>query len=269
MDDPALVAGLVDAVRLSTVAYLEANHSRLIRYVRLLGRFDDACSAWSEKRTPDARQITETVNELLIAKSFLQDPLCTRVEYEPPLDGSNKTIDFLFHTTKADRIFYDVKTVHPEDRDAWGRYERAMRARWFSPGTHLILEKTWQGGVVAHHQLAVREKFREHTLELEEKIRHVPNRQDGYTYFRVVFCGDRFTLRRDQLEDFADTYFAGRSRWDHFARMETHYLKEKGLTLEKAIHGFCYFERGPRLPEPTDFRCDVRGPELPRERQRL
>jgi hypothetical protein len=265
MDDPALVAGLVDGVRVNTVAYLETNRSRLIGFPRLLGRFDEAWHAWSEKLVPDARQITETVNELLIAKRFLQDRLCASVEYEPSLDGSKKTIDFLFRTTDGDRIFYDAKTIHPTDKDTLRRYERAKREGWFAPGTHLILDEAGQGGLLAHHQFATREKFRDHTLELEEKIRHVSNQQDGHTYFRMVFCGDGFRWHRDHLEDFADVYFTGQSRWDHFAAMEAHYLTEKGLTLERTILGFCYFERGPRLPEPTDFRCDVRGPEFRRE----
>ena len=125
-----------------------------------------------------------------------------------------------------------------------------------------MLDEEWEGGLLAHQQFAVREKFRDHTLEIEEKIRNVSNRQDGHTYFRMVFCGDGFRWRRDHLEDFADTYFTGGSAWDHFATMEAHYLREKGLTLERTIHGFCYFERGPRLPEPTAFECDVRGPQL-------
>jgi hypothetical protein len=105
MDDPTLVAGLVEAVQADTVAFLKANRSRLMRCARLLDRFDDACQAWREERVVDARQIMETVNELLIAKRFLQDPLCARVEYEPSLDdGDNKTVDFLFHTIEGKHL---------------------------------------------------------------------------------------------------------------------------------------------------------------------
>jgi hypothetical protein len=266
MDDPTLVAGLVEAVQADTVAFLKANRSRLMRCARLLDRFDDACQAWREERVLDARQITETVNELLIAKRFLQDPLCARVEYEPSLDdGDNKTVDFLFHTIEGKRIFYNAKTIHPEERDAWDRYEKAIQEGWFTPGTHLILDKTWQGGLLAHYQFAVRQRFLEHTLELEEKIRHVPDRQDRRTYFRMVFCGDGFQWHGDQLEDFADVYFTGHSRWDHFASMEARYLKENGLTLDKTIIGFCYFKRGQIQPEATAFECDVRGPKLPKD----
>lgn len=104
-----MVAGLLDEVRVNTIAYLENNRSRLTRSSHLISRFEKAGHAWSEKRVPDARHITETVNALLIAKRFLQDPLCAGVEYEPSLDGSKKTIDFLFHTTEGHRIFYDAR----------------------------------------------------------------------------------------------------------------------------------------------------------------
>jgi len=187
------------------------------------------------------------------------------VEYEPSLDGSKKTIDFLFHTTEGNRIFYDVKTIHPEDKDTWERYQRAKEKGLFTPGTHLMLDEEWEGGLLAHQQFASRERFLEHTLELEEKIRCVTNRYDACTYFRMVFCGDGFQWRKDHIEDFADTYFTGGSSWDHFAMMEAHYLREKGLSFERTIHGFCYLERARRLPEPTAFDCDVRGPQLPKD----
>ena len=165
-----MVAGLVDGVRVNTVAYLEANRSRLIGSARLVGRFDEAWYAWSEKQILDARQITETVNELLIAKRFLQESLCARLDYEPPLDGSDKTIDFVFHTTQGERIFYDAKTIHPTDKDAWERYEKMKYEGWFAPGTHLILDAAMQGGTLAHHFFAARQKFLQHSLELDEKF---------------------------------------------------------------------------------------------------
>jgi len=264
MDHHALVHGLVNEVRANTVAYLQVNQTRLIRCVSLIERFDAAYRAWSEQPTLNARQITETINELLIAKQFLQDEFCASVEYEPPLDGSEKSIDFLFHTTEGKRIFYDVKTIHPEDRDRWERYQEATEEGRFTEGTQLILDKAWDGGVLAHHRFASRQKFLEHTLELEEKIRHVPNRQDG-TYFRMVFCGDGFRWRLDQLEDFADTYFRRGSSWDHFAKMQAHHLSTHGLTLERTIESFCYFERRYLLSELTKFVCDVRVPRLPRD----
>lgn len=200
MDDVALVTQLVEVVRAETVPDIEANHPRLIGCARLLRRFDQAWQAWSEARTPNARQVTETINELLIAKRFLQDPLCAHVEYEPPLATGQKTIDFLFHTTAGHRIFYDAKTIHPEDKDAWSRYQKAEENGWFTSGTRLILEREWEGGLLAHQQFAVREKFLEHTLEFEERIRRAANLLDGRAYFRMIFCGDGFQWRRDHLE---------------------------------------------------------------------
>ncbi len=106
MDDPGLVTATIEQVQAATSAYVEANAQRLTRCPRLLGRFTEAYVAWKEGRSENAKQITETVNELLIAKCLLQDPLCQHVEYETPLPGSRKTIDFLFQTTTGNRIFY-------------------------------------------------------------------------------------------------------------------------------------------------------------------
>ncbi len=131
MDDPILVTALIERVRSTTVAYLERNANRLTRYSHLLGRFSEAVAAWEDRRAPNARQITETVNELLIARWFLQNALCRRLEYETPLAATGKTIDFLFHTTDGNRIFYDVKTVLPDDQDASERYEKAKTKGWF------------------------------------------------------------------------------------------------------------------------------------------
>ena len=255
MDDSASVTNFIEQVRTSTVAYLQANSHRLIRSSRLLRRFTKACAAWQPGR--HTRQITETVNELLVAKCLLQDALCQSLEYEAPLAVTAKTIDFLFHTTDGNRIFYDVKTVLPEDLDATRRYEK-VKGR-LTPGTSLILEGELSGEL-AHHQFASREKFLVHSLELEEKIHRVPGREDGHTYFRMIFCGDGSRWRKDQLEDFAETYLTQHNPWDHFAAMEAHFLNEKSLTLARTIHGFCYFERGPRVPEPVKFQCDVRVP---------
>ncbi len=127
------------------------------------------------------------------------------------------------------------------------------------PCTELVLEGELSGSL-AHYYFASREKFLCHTLEVEKKIRGVSDGQDRHSYFRMVFCSDGFRWHQDQLEDFAETYLTGHNSWDHFAAMDTHFLNEKGRTLDRTIDGFCYFERGPTVPEPVEFRCDVRLP---------
>ena len=263
MDDPSPIEALIEIVTAQTCTYLNANAARLARGKRLLRRFQNACASWKDKGQGNSKPITEAVNELLVARRFLQDALCLRVEYEPPLDGTQKTIDFLFHTTEGNRVFYDVKTVHPQEGDGWSLYERARKNGWLSPGTNLVLDPAWGGAELAHDQIASRRRFQEYTLEFETKIRSVPGRNDGRTYFRMVFGGDGWTWRPDQLEDFAETYLTGgRCESDHFAKMEAHSMLDKNQSFERTIHGFCYFERAVTLSEPTAFRCDVHVPTL-------
>ena len=47
--------------------------------------------------------------------------------------------------------------------------------------------------------------------------------------------------------------------------MQAHYMAEKGIALDRSLHGFCYFFRKhPKHPRNA-FRCDVRGPKVPWE----
>ena len=244
-------------MRTSTAAFLESSAHRLTRCSYLLGRLTRACAAWNKGKVQNARQIADTVNELLITKCFLKDPLCHRSEYEVPLADIGKTIDFLFHTAEGSRVSYDVKTVLPDDRDATERYNKAMSGGGFSPGTAPNLRGELNG-TLGHYQSASRQNCLDHILEREQEIQCAPDGEDGRTYFRMVFCSDGFRWCRDQREDFAETYFAQYNPWDHIAEMEAHSLREKGRTLDGTIHGFCYFERGPKVFEPSEFRCDVR-----------
>ena len=114
---------------------------------------------------------------------------------------------------------------------------RAGEARGrFAPGTHLILDEAGRAGALAQHQFATREKFREHTLELEEQdsARLQPTGRPhvlpAWCSVGTVFGGTGITLRT-----FADVYFTGQSRWDHFAAMEAHYLREKWTDAGKRL----------------------------------
>jgi hypothetical protein len=261
VDNPAAVAALIDAIRVSTVSPLQEQVHRFTGCSKLLGRFADLCAAWEAGRMPNARQITDTVNELRIALALIQDAKCKRLEYEARIDGTDKTIDFTLTNTDGKRIFYDVKTVLPEEGDRWALYQNATANGWFSPGTKLDLDEEFGGPELAHYAFATRDKFIEYSLELEQKIRSVA--KDGETYFRIVFCGDNFRWHQSDLEDFVDTYFGRPTPWDHLASMQKHMMQEKGWTWDRSIDDFCYFQRGPSQPAETNFICDLKGPGFP------
>jgi len=268
VDKPAAVAALIDAIRVSTVRRLQEQVHRFTGCSKLLGRFADLCAAWEAGSVPNARQITDTVNELRIALRLIQDAKCKRLEYEARIDGTDKTIDFTLTNTDGKRIFYDVKTVLPEEGDGWALYQKATANGWFSPGTRLDLDEEFGGPKLAHYDFATRDKFIEYSLEFEQRIRSVA--KDGEAYFRIVFCGDNFRWHQSDLEDFADTYFGRPTPWDHLALMQKHMMQEKGWTWDRSIHDFCYFQRGPSQPAETNFVCNLNGPGFPeRVRNRL
>ncbi|MDA0999710.1 MAG: hypothetical protein O2807_04210 [bacterium] len=257
--DPARVNSFLKTVDSELVPQIEASGDRLTRNNRLLNKYRSERDAWHNRRVSHVRGITEAVNELCFADLILKDKKVEAAEYEPPIRGTNRTIDFLVLPAGSDgRIYYDIKTVHPEEEDGWERYERAKTEKRFTPGTELILDPEWEGGEIAHDLFAAREKFLEYTQEFETKIQLVENPEE--CRFGMVFCGDGSQWYRDNLEDFADFYFTGRHRSDdEFGAMEAHYLTNKGITLDRTINGFSYLQRAkPRIN--VVFNRNVRGP---------
>lgn len=252
----------VDAQIVSTIT---AGAPKLQGHQKLLAKYHAACAAWHSESVNHVQGITATVNELCVAKLILDDKKVTSASYEPQLEGTAKTIDFLVCLVGTEaRIFYDVKTVQPEKGDAWNRYENMKSKGWFTPHTSLELEQEGMGGEIAHELFASREKFLDYTLELEAKIQSLP--MQTLTNFRLIFCGNGIQWQRDHLEDFAAFYFSGHSRADDtLGSMQSHYMAEKGITFDRSIHEFCYFARERLKTEIDVFGCDVRGPRLPWE----
>ena len=261
--DRDLVANFLAKIEANVVSAIESKADRLEGHHKLVGKFHAECAAWQAESVDHVRGITEAVNELYFAKLVLEDPKVFRVEYEPSIPDTNKTIDFLVHPKEQEvQIYYDVKTVHPEARNAWKRYVRFLNQKLFTPRTDLILDEEWIGGEIAHNLFASREKFLEYSLELEAKIRSVGKQENNV--FRMVFCSNGFQWKDDHLEDFADFYFNGHPRPDDtFGVAQKHYLVENAIELDRSISGFCYLERSKPSTVITAFKMDVRGPQLP------
>lgn len=260
--DRELVKGFLAKVDAQIAPAITAGAPRLHGHQKLLAKYQAARTDWNDGKVEHIREITAAVNELCIARLILDDKRVISASYEPQLESTAKTIDFLVCLVGTEAcIFYDVKTVQPEARDAWDRYERAKSKGWFTPHTELALEQEGMGGEIAHELFASREKFLDYTLELEAKIRSLPTQTP--TYFRLIFCGNGVQWRRDHLEDFADFYFSGHNRADDtLGSMQSHYMAEKRITFDRSIHGFCYFFRKQLGTTEKAFRCDVRGPNF-------
>lgn len=256
-----MIAGFLRRVDSSICMFLTAERDRFPSVDTLLARYRDAQSSWTTGSIDHTRGLTEVVNEMCVAKWILErdDGACASIEYEPKISGTDKSIDFLVRTAEGAAIYFDVKTVHPLSRDAWDRFQRAKERGYFTKNTALILDSDFMGGEIAHDFFASRQRFLEHTSEFETKITLVPDQEKRF--FQMVFCGDGFRWRRDQLEDFVDFYLNQRHRRDDpFADMEAHYLDEQGIQLARNIHGFCYMERKQQSVVPATFVCGVRGP---------
>lgn len=261
--DYELVEKFLREVESEILPSISAGATRLQGHQKLLANYYAARDAWQSRSVDHVQDITAAVNELCVARRILDDNKVESASYEPQLESTGKTIDFLVCLVGSDaRIFYDVKTIQPEGRDKWDNYEKAKNSGWFTSNTHLALERERMGGAIFHDICASRQKFIDYTLELEEKIRPLSNCER--TYFRLIFCGDGFQWRCDHLEDFIDFYFSGHCRVDDtLGAMQTHHMKEKGVNFDRSIHGFCYFERKRSSTAVAAFKFDVHGPRLP------
>ncbi len=77
----------------------------------------------------------------------------------------------------------------------------------------------------------------------------------------MVFCSDGFDWRWDKLEDFADFYKTGRYNPDDpFRNMESHYIENKKISLQKNITAFCYLERPKTQTKIEKLICPIQGP---------
>ena len=173
--DRELVEGFLSKVEAEIIPAITASAPRLQGHQKLLDKYQAARTYWKDETVEHIQGITAAVNQLCIARRILEDKKVTSASYEPQLDGTAKTIDFLVCLVGSEsRIFYDVKTVQPEERDAWDRYKRMKSKGWFAPHAKLELEQEGMGGEIAHELFASREKFLDYTLELEAKIRLLP-----------------------------------------------------------------------------------------------
>src|SRR5712692_7705663 len=148
-------------------AHSEVFHDGRRLLDRLLSARDAVCSTgWPEWHTLD-----EAHNEICVALAVLASSptqAIERLQYEQPLPGTPKTIDFLVTARDGKRYYIDVKTISPKSRNRWEKYVEAQQKGWLS--SHVTLRKEWLGGEIWHDITASRGRMLEYTLELEKKI---------------------------------------------------------------------------------------------------
>jgi hypothetical protein len=117
------------------------------------------------------------------------------------------------------------------------------------------------GGKLYGNTFASRSRFLEYTLDFETRLAAAKKIRPGPGL--LVFCGNGVRWHRSNLEDFADSYHAGKHRQDDpFALMEKHHIETEKLQILRNVDNFgCIRRRWEQAPI-TEFIWPVRGPSF-------
>ena len=231
----------------------------------LLDRFNAAIEAVLKNGRGQFRAVDEAHNELCIASALLSNTKLRfiRLEYEPPVPGCTKTIDFRATAEDGQIVYVDVKTIKPEDTDRWEQFERAKAEGWFPDNVIVGISQEGLGGEIWHAWFAARARMLEYSLELEQKIEEAQLQVDK-AVFVPALCGDGFRWHQDQLEDFVAFYSTGVHREDDsFSQVERKYMTDKNISLKRTISHFAYFQRKQGEIRPNRVNWHVRPPRDP------
>lgn len=223
---------------------------------RLLDNFATAVKSVLQHGARRFSDVNSAHNELCIAGAVLGDTAVQRLEYEPRLAGTLKSIDFRAERLRT-TVFIDVKTIQPESNDRWSQYERAKEEEFFPENVRFGVEKEWLGGEIWHSAYASRGRMLEYALELEQKIAEA-RITDAVCI--LAFCGNGFDWHQDELEDFV-SFYRGRHRADDpFAKMERVHVDLRKIELQRTISAFAFMSRSDHLMHPDRLIWDVRAP---------
>ncbi len=228
----------------------------------LLNRINAAIESVLKNGRGHFRAVDEAHNELCVASALLANKKLKfiRLEYEAPLPGCAKTIDFRATAEDGQIAYVDVKTIKPESTDRWDQFERAIAEKWFPENIVVGISERWLGGEIWHAWFAARGRMLEYSLELEQKIAEAGLPADKTT-FTLALCGDGFRWHHDQLEDFVSFYTSGVHRGDDtFSQVERKYMTDKKIVLQRTISRFAYFQRKQGEIRPNRVNWHVRPP---------
>lgn len=258
-DDRALLERYrADVLTMVEPVFLAAG-TRLIGGARLSRRFQEAMDAVQSHGRVQFRGVDETHNELCIALALLDQAAAMKVEYEPRLSGTAQTVDFVVTAAQEYCAYLDVKTIRPERKDNWTKFEEVQKKGRLTPNVEIVLSRAALGGELWHGMYAARGRMLEYSLEFEAKLR-AANVGAGAPA-TMMFAGEGFAWERDQLEDFVGFYRTGHHRADDpFAVMEQRYIEERRITLDRSIGAFGSMRRGQFELQPSRLSWDVRPP---------
>jgi len=228
----------------------------------LLDRFNTAIDSVLKNGRAHFRAVDEAQNELCIASAVLRNKGVSFIllEYEPPLLGCAKTIDFRATAENGLSVYIDVKTIKPQSKDRWEQFEKASTEGWFPENVQVAISEEWMGGEIWHSWFAARSRMLEYTVELETKIAE-GNLVAENVAFVLALCGDGFHWSQDQLEDFVSFYHSGAHRADDaFVQIEQRHISENKLSLSRTISRFAYMKRSQRQVRESRLNWRVQAP---------
>lgn len=231
----------------------------------LLDRFNAAIESVLHNGRGHFRAVDEAHNELCVGSALLANTKLKfiRLEYEPPLPGCARTIDFRATADNGQIAYVDVKTIKPRDTDRWEQFEKAKAEGWVPDNIIVGIAQEWLGGEIWHAWFAARARMLEYSLELEQKIADAGLAADNVITV-LALCGDGFRWYQDQLEDFVAFYTTRVYRGDDtFSQVERRYMTEKKITLQRNISRFAYFQRKQGELHPNRVNWNVRPPRDP------
>lgn len=263
-DDAAWLRSHCSQIEREFSPFFEDHIAVFPEWPRLIDRLGQARDAVLARGWERRQQIEEAHNEICVAVAILDNPnsLVRRLEYEPPLQGTLKTIDFVAVMDGRPRCFVDVKTIAPRSIDRWEQYERAREGPLLGDPPMLGLHREWLGGEIWHAWFTARGRMLEYTLELEDKI-SVAGLVEQNAAALLVLCSNGFDWHEDALEDFVAFYADGRHRFDDpFAAMERHDIEARRLELPRRLRTFSYLERGSGALCPAKIVWHVTPPRV-------
>jgi hypothetical protein len=234
------------------VVALREESERLSGFERLLSRFSEAISQVRERGVEALPHFDTVHNELCVAYLLVcdEEAACEAVGYEPPMPSCSKRFDFHARCPAGVDRWIEVKTIQPQSRDGWERYQQAISDHRFPESARLVLEEEWLGGELYHMAFAARSKILEYTLETEEKIAECLDGVKG-VQTHLVLCSDGFRWHREDLEDFLHFYRRGvHFEGDHFGLMERYFLDSREPELRRNIGHFGFLKRSRTSPGP-------------------
>jgi hypothetical protein len=243
-------------------AEFQQSASRFRSAARPIKKYTSAIESVLENGWDEFHAAGEAHNEMCIASALLatQEPRFLTLEYEPPLTGTLKTIDFRASTSDGFTIFVDVKTIKPRRLDRWDQFERASLEAWFPVNTHVVLDDQFHGGEIWHNWFAARSRMLEYAFEFEQKIRECGLVAEK-TVFYLALCGEGFHWNRSHQEDFVSFYRSGEHRADDsFSDIEQDHITRKGIVLDRTITHFACMNRSEGQLRQKRLTWSVRPP---------